>query len=185
MRLLYLCIGLCLVLPSCQEGSPIGSPDDSGIGLTARDRYDEVQAIAKARDNTVKLVSISTDNMDGSGRSETWSFVYSTTVPPVTWYYFTASHDTVACDSISTRGGAVGAAFITHKWMNSSEAAQIAENAGGRAFRSANSGCTARASLGEPVIPNPRTFWYIIYRSKDNASAYWTMNIDATGGSDP
>jgi hypothetical protein len=64
--------------------------------------------------------------------------------------------------------------------MNSSVAAQIAEANGGTEFRAANPGCSISASLGEPVIPNPATYWSFFYRSNMDPDKYLNVTVDAT-----
>ena len=147
--------------------------------MTAKYRYDQVAAAAKALDNTLKFRAVRSRNVSANGTSPSWSYEFGMTIPPYDHYYFTATYDSVSFDS--TSGATVGSAFITHAWMNSSEALTVAEGHGGRAFRSSNPDVTIQASLGEAVVPDPVTCWYIVYRSTVN-SMFMHVSIDATTG---
>ncbi len=96
-------------------------------------------------------------------------------------YYFHAASNEVKFDSTSIMKN-FGAGFIVHEWFDSDEALGIAEKNGGENFRINNPEYFIEAALGEPVIPNSTTFWYITYRSKINNAVKLFLSIDANTG---
>ncbi len=173
---------LSLTMGACTlQDSPSGAPIESRDNISASYRLLQVEALARSLDSTSKLITVWSSNVFNNGYAVSWSFRYGSSVPPVTYYYFTATFDSLRFDSMSTRG-IVGAAFITHAWINSIPATQFAESNGGTVFRSANPLCWVSASLGEPVVPNPSTYWYFTYQSKTEHDRHLYITIDATTG---
>ena len=171
-----------LLACSCSDQvSPSGRSVEGKDNISANYKFTEVQALALSKDSTLRLTDIWTRNVHDDGFAASWSYRYGKSFVPPTSYYFPATYDSVRMDSISTTA-MVGSAFITHMWMNSCAAAEIAEDNGGRDFRSANPGCTIGANLGEPVIPNPSTYWLFVYRSTMAPEKYLSVKVDATFG---
>jgi hypothetical protein len=171
----------CLSIPSCKDrGSPTESVLESRDGITAKYRYDQIVSAAIGLDSTVRYKGVNSDYLNKDGTSFSWRYKFGMTVPPFNCYYFTAFYDSVRFDSISS--STVGDAFITHPWINSCDAMHIAEANGGKEFRARNPAFTISAGLGEPVVPNPLTCWYITYRSSTSSGAFLNMTIDATTG---
>ena len=174
--------GFVLLAASCgKQGSPTGILVEGKDNISANNRFADVRKLAQSVDSTLKLIIIWSRNVNEDGLASSWIFSYGTPNPPPTYYYFTATFDSVRMDSVSG-GGLVGAAFITHAWMNSNAALEIAETNGGQGFRSANPGYAIGASLGEPVVPSPSTCWYLTYRSTMDPDKYLNVTIDATMG---
>ena len=173
---------LALILTSCIDSdSPPELTLETPDQITAFCKYQAVRKLATSLDPGVELKGISSDNMHWNGTASSWVYRFATRVPPQTYYYFSACFDTVFLDSVSSRG-TVGDAFITHEWGNSDVAARIAEEHGGREFRSATAVCVIYAGLGEPVVPNPKTYWYIVYRAAEDRGRYLAVTIDAETG---
>jgi hypothetical protein len=170
---------LCLLFLCCSKsGSPFPAALDGANGMTAHFKLNAVEQLARASDSTLQLVSVGTNAMNTNGTSRSWSFTYARTALPVKMYFFTATFDSVILDSISSRI-LTGAGVITQEWINSSVAAELAENHGGKLFRQDNPDCPIQAKLGQAVVPSPFIAWYITYRSGVQAAIYRTFNIDA------
>jgi hypothetical protein len=179
-------IVLLLFVPACgeedsptQAGATLGVIEQRG-SITAQFRYDEVAAAAIALESSVRFKGVTGDTLSPHGTSGSWSYKFGMTIPPYRYYHLTAHYDSVRFDS--TSNSTVGDAFITHAWMNSADAMAIAEAHGGGQFRQNHPDVTIGASLGEPVVPNPMTCWYITYRSTLNTGVRLNVTIDATTG---
>jgi len=128
------------------------------------------------------LISVVGKSVSFDGKAATWQYVYhypDTIVPPKL-YWFHADANGVAFDSISLMG--VGSAVITHAWFNSDSAMLIAEQNGGSQFRNNNTNYVIMASVGEPVVPNPTTYWHVSYYSNNDNNKFLLLNIDANTG---
>lgn len=187
MRSIIPVVLFCLLVVSCKKEEsptqtdsklvPITEKRDS---ITANYQYNQVASAAIALDNTVRFKGIIGSNLSTKGTSHSWSYKFGMTVSPFKYYHFTAVFDSIKFDS--TSNSTVGDAFITHTWINSCNAMDIAEANGGKQFRTNNPDFTIHASLGEAVVPNALTCWYITYRSNINSSVYLMITIDATTG---
>ena len=175
---------LSFVASCSDEGWPTEAeyslqPIERKGSMTAKYRFDQVLAAARTLDSTLRFRAVRGQDISTSGTSPSWSYEFGMTIPPYNHYHFTATYDSVGFDS--TSGATVGAAFITHVWMNSSEAMTLAEEHGGRDFRSSYPDFTIHASLGEAVVPDPVTCWSVVYRSNVHSSFLY-IAIDATTG---
>ena len=157
--------------PSNPEPGPAPAPN------TAAYKLDAVGALAASYGRGLQLMSVRSMNVDIDGTSETWQYLYADTGMPPTCYWFHATSAGVAFDS--SMAMMVGSGFIRHRWCNSDSALILAEQHGGTQFRSAHAACAITASLGEPVVPNARTFWLVTYQSTGNQPQYLAFSIDA------
>ncbi len=147
---------------------------------TAAEKLGEVDALAQSYGKGLRLMSVMSEDVNPDGTSELWQYQYVDGSMPPSAYWFHSTSSTVVCDSNSAVG--VGSAVITHTWFNSDSGLSIAERNGGSQFRSANPHYTISASVGEPVVPNPTTTWWITYRSKDDNTELVMFTIDANTG---
>ncbi len=77
----------------------------------------------------------------------------------------------------------VGSGLISGRWFDSDSALLFSERNGGALFRQKYLNCYINASVGEPVVPNPATTWWIRYYSpRDTTVASLLLGIDATTG---
>jgi hypothetical protein len=172
---------LCLLLLSCKNESPIQhvSMVDAKDRITANFKSGEVDLMTHALGMELNLKSVSSREVNIDGTSMSWTYRYGMIKPPYSYYYFTATYETVKFDS--TAPVATGDAFISHAWNNSSDALKIAERTAGEKFRADNPGCIIKASVGEPLVPNATTYWYVTYQKNVNANGMH-VTIDATNG---
>jgi hypothetical protein len=146
--------------------------------VTPFDKLKAVEHLALSSDSSLKLMSIATSSMNLDGSSRAWSFVYGRATPPAATYFFTATPDAVTLDSIASREHP-GGALITQDWVNSSVAAELAEDNGGKSFREINPECSIQAYLRQSEVPKPTLAWFITYRSLVHPATYRTFNIGA------
>ncbi len=172
-----LCI-LGIVLFGCSD-SPVG-PDPPAAPNTAAALFPDVNLLAKAHNKGLRLLTVSSTQVYVDGASEVWHYQYVDTTAPYAVYWFHANSGGIGFDSNSAL--TVGIAPVTHAWFNSDSAMRIAERNGGSSFRTDNPNYTIIATLGEPVVPDPATTWWIAYRSADDHSASLLLGIDATTG---
>ncbi len=174
----------CVLLAlSCGKEGPSDNVHPAPtVPITAGEAYPAVQILVTAVDSTLRLMSVRSSDLDTAGASPSWSFLFATPTLPQKFCYYTAIHGDAWLDHSTTTSPGVGAAFVSHSWMNSSDAARIAEDNGGREFRSLHPGCTVSAGLGEPVVPNPGTYWYFTYRSAAPPQVFLNITVDATTG---
>ncbi len=177
MKSTVIVLPLCLLFFSCSKTVPPAALDGVN-GITAAYKLRAVEQMAHASGSALQLVSVGTNAMHIDGTSKSWSFTYVRTSLPVAMYFFTATFDSVLLDSVSGRA-LTGAGVITQDWINSTVAAELAENNGGRLFRQNNADYSIRANLGQAVVPSPFIAWYITYRSDVQPAIYRTFNIGA------
>ena len=179
-----LVIVFCLFLISCE--SLTENIFESKNHITANYRYNEIEKYAKSLDSGLKLKSVSSSNVNYDGTASSWSFKYSKNLDSaftLKHYYFSSFYESINKDSIVIRKITVGDAFISQRWFNSNEALKIAEENGGKQFRTNNSSYYITASLGEAVVPNSNPFWYIKYSTASDKNNYIVFNINAVTGS--
>lgn len=167
-----------LALLSCGCNETSVSPGPNLLAHSAKDRLAEVNSLAESLGKGLRLLVVSSQDIRIDGTSDSWQYRYVDTSNLSYWFH--ASSSAVALDSTSSTG--VGAAFITHPWFNSDSALFVAELNGGAQFRQQNSNYLIVGSIGEPVIPNATTTWWIGYRSKDDKSKSLYLAIDAMTG---
>jgi hypothetical protein len=171
-----------LAFISCKKSFPV-SPSENPSSITAAFAQPAIDSLAHTLNKELKFMGISSLDVDSSGGSAIWVYRYVNptaiaSAKPMYWFHATA--EGVAFDS--TGPMLVGSAVITVSWMNSDAALKIAEANGGSVFRSKNPVFTIQAGLGEPVVPNPTTYWYIQYRSTSDSTRMLFMSIDANTG---
>jgi hypothetical protein len=126
---------------------------------------------------SAKLMSVRGKEITTDGTAQEWGYMFIDTETPGPTYWFHATSDAVEFDS--TAAMRVGAAVISHAWCDSDVALDLAEAKGGAAFRSQKAEGRIEASLGEPVVPNSTTYWWIEYRSSDGGTLWLTLDAAA------
>lgn len=172
---------LC-IFPLAMIGCPHSTEPPLVVPFTAKSTLDDVNSLARSYKQGLRLVSVSSHDVSSEGIAETWQYAYhypDTTMPPKL-YWFHADANGVGFDSISLMG--VGPAIITLPWFNSDSALLIAEQNGGSRFRTDNPDYHITASVGEPVVPNPTTYWTINYYSGSDSNKFLLFIIDANTG---
>lgn len=170
---------LCLFCFCCSiDEGPDQFVQESEEGITAGYKYLGVRAAVLKVDTTADLVSITTDAMNPNGTAQAWSYKFRSSISPYVSYYYTAMFGDIRYDSLSSLM-TCGDARITHSWVNSNIAADIAESQGGVTFRKNYPDCAISAGLGEPVIPNPTVWWHFTYRSRPEPSKRLVVSVDA------
>lgn len=162
----------------CDFGLEGPSLDPNSI--TAKQRLDDVMTLAKSHKETLALWTVVGEDVTTGGTSGTWRYLFADMSQPGPEYWFHATAFEVAFDS--TTPMPEGAARITHRWFDSDSALLLAERNGGSQFRNTYPRCTINASVGEPLVPNATTIWWVSYKSQDDRSGFLTMAIDANTG---
>jgi hypothetical protein len=178
MKILTL-VGLLAILSfGCSHDSvgpvPIPAP------LTAAEKLAEVNSLAQSFGVGLRLMAVISNNVKPDGTCDLWQYQYVDTLMPPRVHWFHSTSLGVVYDSSSALQ--VGNAVITGRWFNSDSAMIIAEQNGGLGFRSANPRYTIAAALGQPVVPNATTTWYVTYRATDDSSRLLLLAIDANSG---
>jgi hypothetical protein len=176
MKVKTIIVTILLCLYGCDKES-VNQALIDGERITAAYNLSAVESLASTYSKGLLLLSIRSDNVEYDGFAQKWCFRYSSGGIAVDYYFHTTSTN-VIFDSTSILMY-VGLTFISHKWCNSDEALRIAENNGGKDFRMKNSEYSIEASLGEPLVPNSTTLWYITYRSKLDSTKSPMFGIDA------
>jgi hypothetical protein len=169
---------LSLLCSACDYGT--FAPGSGTAANSAKDKLEEVNSLAQSYGKGLRLMTVSSQEVRIDGTSDVWQYIYAGGSLLQTSYWFHSGAGMIAFDSNSATG--VGSAAITHHWCNSDSAMFIAERNGGSQFRNQNPRCSITAGVGEPVVPNPATTWWITYRSKDDRSRSLTLGIDANTG---
>ncbi len=169
---------LVILLFGCSRNS-VG-PSPSPASNTAKYNLVDANSIAQSYGKGLRLVIVMGHQVNIDGTSSEWQYVYTDTAMPHTTYWFHAGASGVVFDS--TTATLIGSGIIYQTWFNSDSALTIAEGNGGSQFRTQNPHYTIVASVGEPVVPNPKSYWYITYRSTDDQSKLLALSIDANSG---
>jgi hypothetical protein len=173
--LVFVAVFLCI-------GCDLGLDSSTGGGITARYNLRAVDLFAGSYGKRLRLQTVSSEEVSADGTSGTWYYEYVAIAdtPPTTVYRFRSTNTAIAFDGNSPVK--IGVAVITHGWFDSDVALTVAEKNGGSEFRTQNPNHTISAALGEPVIANPTTCWYITYRSKQDRARLLSLTIDANTG---
>lgn len=170
---------VCFLYEGCEHDSIDQAVIEGEGRITASFGYPAVRSLALSFDEGSRLIGIGSDEVNYDGTAPKWSYSYlASGTPSIHWFH--ATYDGVAFDSNAALK--LGTKEITHSWVNSDVALLIAEQNGGRDFRNQTPNCTISASLGEPLVPDPKTCWWIAYRSKEDRSRYLSLTIDASNG---
>lgn len=180
MKSLVILFSLIVILPGCKESSFTPGLIPGPALNTAKYRLEDVTFLAGTYGRGLRLMGVSSQDVHTDGTSDTWQYRFVDAALPPTSFWFHADASGVEFDSTSATG--VGVAAVTHAWSNSDWAMFIAESAGGLQFRTDHPRCSINASLGEPVVPAPTTFWWVTYRSQDAAGNLLFLAIDANTG---
>jgi hypothetical protein len=182
-RLVSIILFICLVSVGCNTDSFLQIPNETDQRITAAYKAATVDLLASSYGKGLRLIGISSEEVDSTGSSLSWSYRYAA-LPPLTMspveYCFHATYYLVAFDSITP--ARVGVGVITHSWFDSDVALAVAEQSGGAQFRRENPNCRIGASLGEPVVPYSTTYWWITYRANEDQSRGLALTIDANTG---
>ena len=130
-------------------------------------------AITHSADAQLALVSCL--NMDTTGKSDTWTYVYLS-ADSIKEYQFQAQNNQVIFDSSFALR--VGIGVLVSPWINSDSALALAEKAGGTIIRRRFPTSNLMASLSRPVVPSALCYWQIDYQCSDSTRI---IVINATG----
>ena len=172
---------LALVMVSALIGCSHESVEPSGntsAPNTARAVLGDATTFAQTQNADARLMSLGSLDVKPDGTSDTWHFKFRVFAPDFHDYYLHIASGAVVLDSTSSRT-TEGDAFITQSWCNSDLALALAELSGGSQFRAAHPRSTISASVGQAVVPDPQTLWYIVYHSSDDATQRLWITIDA------
>jgi len=180
----YFFVVVSLFLISCESSTE--NTFEGKNHITARYKYNAIEKYAKSLDGSLKLKSVSSSNVNYDGTSSSWTYKYSKISDSAyisDYYYFSSIYESIREDSIITTNTTVGDAFISQSWFDSNYALKIAEENGGKQFRTSYNNCYITASLGEAVVPNSNPFWEIKYSINGDKNNYIIYNINAVTGS--
>lgn len=147
---------------------------------TAKYKLADVNSLAESYAKGLRLMIVVSHQVLVDGTSNQWQYVFADTAMPDSTYWFHATTGGVVLDSVSR--ALIGPGVIYSYWFNSDSALSIAEQNGGSQFRAQNPHYTIAASLGQPVVPNPRAYWHVTYQSTDSPSNILELSIDAITG---
>ena len=152
---------LSLAVYACKNDSVSLSPSSQLI--TANERNSALSAYVNSYHAGLRLLNVSTKNINSSGRALTWSYCFvDTSVGTHPTYYFHATLGDIGFDS--TGQLVPGPSVITLRWCDSDSAVIVSEQSGGANYRNQNPNGTMTAYLGQIVNPNPVVTWRIIYQ---------------------
>jgi hypothetical protein len=178
MRAILSILIIFLSLTSCRDENDLvlQIPIEGNGRIYASFGYKQVESFAISMDNSLKIMSIGSDDINIDGSSKYWKYEFLSNDKMIL-YHFSSNFTAFGFDSTSKM--TVGGSILTNTWVNSNIALSAAENNGGRIFRNKYPNCKISASLGEPVIPNAYPVWYITY---SNSSEHLYIVINAVTG---
>jgi hypothetical protein len=175
---LVLCV-LCLACNDAITQAPIQMEGSITAGL----RMASIDSLAKLHGRKLVLMGVKSGEMSPAGTSAIWYYWYVEFGPPLTGYLFHATFNSVAFEGTIPDGTGMDITNIYHAWLDSDQALALAENNGGREFRSHDPGCTIDAYLYEYALTtNPQPYWAVSYHpGKPNASGFGVRVNALTG----
>ena len=123
-----------------------------------------------------KLALVTCSEMDTTGKSDIWSYVYLSG-DSLKEYHFHAQNNQVKFDSSYKMR--VGIMVLDSPWINSDSALTVAERSGGTNIRRRFPTCTLMASLMSYDIPPFLRVWRIDYKCSDSTR---TIVVNANDG---
>jgi len=155
-------------------------PNPNPASNTAKFKLADANSLAASYGIGLRLLTVASHQVNIDGTSNEWQYVYEDTAMPHNTYWFHNNASGVVFDS--TTAALIGSGIIYQTWFNSDSALTIGEQNGGSQFRAQNPHYIIVASIGDPVVPNPKTYWYVTYRSTDDQSKLLALSIDANSG---
>jgi hypothetical protein len=134
------------------------------VRITSEFLRRSVDSVAVIIVNDAKLALVTCSDMDTTGKSDRWNYVYLS-LDSLKEYRFHAQNNQVVFDG--SYGMRVGAGVLINPWINSDSALTVAERSGGTEIRRQFPNCTLSASLMRPVCPPFLCYWYIYYKCSD------------------
>jgi hypothetical protein len=151
------------------------------IRMTAKSVKAIADSLAITYASNAKLAQVTCSEIDTSGKSMVWSYVYFSfdTITPLNSkkYYFLAQDNHVTFDRSEVLG--VGPAILIDRWMDSDSALLVAQRAGGSDIRRRFPACTIMASLWRRPSPPFINEWQLDYKCSDSTR---TLYLNAASG---
>ncbi len=169
---------LGIILFGCSQ-DPV-KPSPSPVSNTAKSKLTDANSLAEFYSKGLQLLTVASHQVHTDGTSSEWQYVYMDTAMPPRLYWFHADTVRVVFDSISAAFPGPGIIHLT--WFDSDSALAIAERNGGSEFRTQNPHYQISASVGQNIVPNPKTYWNTSYLSLDDQSRFLMLSIDENSG---
>jgi hypothetical protein len=175
---LVLCV-LCLACNDTITEAPIQTEGRITAGL----RMASIDSLARLHGRKLVLMGVRSPEISPVGTSAIWYYWYVEFGPPNRGYLFHATFNSVAFEGIIPDGSGMDIQNIFHAWFDSDQALALAENNGGREFRSHDPGCTIDAYLYESLMTtNPQPYWFVSYNPSNPNTSGLGVNINALTG---
>jgi hypothetical protein len=138
-------------------------------------------SLALTLSSVARLAAIESSNVDTSGKSTVWTYVYfsfdTSNIHNSKAYYIIGQNNQVIYDHWDSLG--VGPAILFAWWMDSDSAVTVAQHAGGSDICRRFPGCTIAASLFQWPAPPFISEWRIAYHCSDSVR---TIRVNGTNG---
>jgi hypothetical protein len=131
------------------------------IRTTARYHKKSVDSLAVTFAADAKLASVSCYEMDTTGKSSVWFYVYLS-ADSLKEYRFLAQNNQVTFDNSEEMR--VGIGVLIESWIDSDSALSVAERGGGSDIREMFPFCGIAASIVMPIAPPFYCLWRVDYK---------------------
>lgn len=149
--------------------------------ISARSLIKSVDSLAVTLASNAKLARISSSDIDTSGKSNTWTYIYFSSDTSGQHnskkYFLIVQNSQITFDHLEPLG--VGPWRLINWWMDSDSALSIAQTTGGADIKKRFPTCTIAASLFQWSFPPFISEWQIDYHCSDTIR---TIPINATTG---
>ena len=167
-RWIFFTIAVVLILPSVKVSAE--------IRMTAGYLKKSVDSLALTYVADVKLALVSCYEMDTTGKSSVWSYIFFS-ADSLKEYHFLAQNNQVSFDRAEEIRVGIGVSI--EPWIDSDSALSVAEREGGSDIRKLFPNCGITASLTRPVTPSSHCMWVIEYRLSGSVR---TIFVNAANG---
>ncbi len=149
--------------------------------ISARSLIKSVDSLAVTLASNARLALIQSTDIDTSGKSNTWTYVYFSSDTSghhnSKKYFLIVQNSQITFDHLEPLGA--GPWILINWWMDSDSAMSIAQTAGGADIKKRFPTCTNAASLFQWPFPPFISEWQIDYHCSDTIR---TIPINATTG---
>jgi hypothetical protein len=176
----FILIAGCLILAGCGGSSrpPVSDPAHDSTSLSARQALLSAEAAASAWMRDARLIYLENDSPLGPvGDADAWGFLFHSELAD-SWRNVAVKNRKVLHEGPLAFPFAAPELPLT--WIDSDQAVRVAEESGGREFRTRTGALLRHAVLGRGVFTDwsgPPT-WTVVYRSPEQGELAIVVNAD-------
>ena len=161
MKKAFVIVIFSMLLSACKDSSTNSSPSSEMI--TANQRKSAINAYVNSYHAGLRLLSVSTTNVDTTGKASRWAYCYvDTSLGEHPTFYFHSTTSEIGFDSTATL--LIGPSVITLRWFDSDSALIFSQKNGGSQYCAQYPNARIAASLFQTLSSNSDVRWRVFYQ---------------------